>query len=72
MHSLQPLLIHMSVDLCRRYIGMPEHFLDDSQIGAIAEQVRGEAVSQKVRINTLLESGSLRVLLNDLPDPRSG
>ena len=72
MHSLQPLLIHVSVDLCCRYIGVPEHLLNDSQIRAIAEQVRREAVPQKVRINALLESGPLRVLLNDLPDPRCG
>jgi hypothetical protein len=71
-HSLQPLLIHMSVDLCRRYVGVPQHLLDDSQVCAIAEQVRREAVSQKVRINALLQPGSLRVLLNNLPDPRRG
>ena len=72
MHSLQPLLIDMSVNLCRRYIRMTQHFLDDSKIGAVAQKMRGEAVAQKMRVNILLQSGPLRVLLNDLPNPRCG
>jgi hypothetical protein len=72
MHSLQPLLIDMRVDLCRGYVGVAQHFLDDSQIRAIAEQMCCEAVPQKVRINVLFQSGPLRVLLDDLPDSRRG
>ena len=37
-HRLQSLLIHMRVDLRRRDIRVPEHFLDDPQIGAVAEK----------------------------------
>ena len=70
MHSLQPLLIDMGVDLCRRYVRVTQHLLDDSQIRAVAEQMRCEAVAQKVRINVLFQSGALRVLFNDLPNPR--
>jgi len=44
MHSLQPLLIDMGVDLRRRYVRVAQHLLDDSQIRAVAEQVRCEAV----------------------------
>ena len=72
MYSLQPLLIDMGVDLRRRYVGVAQHLLDDSQIRAVAEQMRCEAVSQKVRINVLFQADPLRVLLNDLPDPRCG
>ena len=72
MHSLQPLLIDMGVNLCRRYVGVAQHLLDDSQIRAVAKQMRCEAVPQKVRIDVLFQSGPLRVLLNDLPDPRCG
>ena len=72
MHSLEPLLIDMRVDLCRRYVGVAQHFLDDSKIRAVAEQMRCEAVPQKVRINVLFQSSPLRVLLNDLPNPRCG
>ena len=72
MHSLQPLLIDMGVDLRRRYVGVAQHLLDDSQICAVAEQVRCEAVPQKVRINVLLQSSPPRVLFNDLPYARCG
>jgi len=72
MHSLQPLLIDMGVDLCRRYVRVTQHLLDDSQIRAIAEQMRCEAVPQKMRIDVLFQSGALRVLFNDLPDSRCG
>ena len=70
MHSLEPLLIDMGIDLGRRYVRVAQHLLDDSKIRAVAEQMRREAVPQKVRINVLFQSGALRVLFNDLPDPR--
>jgi len=68
MHSFQSLLIDMRIDLRRRNIGVPEHFLDDAKIGAVAQQVRRKAVSQKVRVNVLFQSGPSRVFLHDLPD----
>ena len=68
MHSFQSLLIDMRIDLRRRNIGMAEHFLDDAQIGAVPQEMRREAVSQKVRINVLFESGAARMFLHDLPD----
>ena len=49
---------------------MAEHFLDDAQIGAVSQEMRREAVSQKVRINVLFESGAARMFLYDLPDTR--
>ena len=68
MHSFQSLLIDVRIDLRRRNIGVAEHFLDDAQIGAIPQEMRREAVSQKVRINVLFESGLSRMFLHDLPD----
>ena len=35
-HRLQSLLIDVGVNLRGRDIGMPKHFLDDAQIGAVA------------------------------------
>ena len=72
MHSLEPLLIDMRVDLCRRYVRVAQHLLDDSKIRAVAEQMRCEAVAQKVGINVFFQSGALRVLFNDLPNPCCG
>ena len=72
MHSLEPLLIDMGVDLGRRYVRVAQHLLDDSKIRAVAKQMRCEAMPQKVGINVLFQSGALRVLFNDLPNPRCG
>ena len=68
MHSLEPLLVDMGINLGGRYIRVAQHLLDDSKIRAVAEKMRGEAVPQKMRINVLFQSGVLRVLLNDLPN----
>ena len=46
MHSLEPLLVDMGINLCGRYIRVAEHLLDDAQVSPIAEQMRGEAVAQ--------------------------
>ena len=35
--GFQSLLIHMGVDLRRRNVSMTEHFLDDAQVGAVAQ-----------------------------------
>ena len=72
MHSLEPLLVDMGINLGRRYVRVSQHLLDDSKIGAVAEEMRGEAVPQKMRINVLFQSGVLRVLLNDLPNACCG
>src|SRR5436305_7169910 len=72
MHSLQPLLIDMGIDLCGRYVRVAQHLLDNSKIRAVAEQMRCKAVPQKMRVNVLFQSGALRVLFNDLPNPRWG
>ena len=72
MHSFQSLLIDVRIDLRRRDIGVAEHFLDNAQICTVPEEMRREAVSQKVRINVLFESSAARMFLHDLPDTRCG
>ena len=44
MHSLEPLLIDVGVDLGRRYVRVAEHLLNNSKISAVAEQMRCETV----------------------------
>ena len=70
MHGFQSLLIDVCINLRRRNVGVTKHFLDDAQIRAIPQQMRREAMSQKVRVNVLFESGALRMLFYDLPDAR--
>src|SRR3546814_19023208 len=45
--------------------GMTEHHLDDADIDAILEQVRGEAVAQGVRSDTLVDIRGLGCLYDD-------
>ena len=44
MDGFQPLLVDVRVNLGRRNIGVAEHFLDDPQVGAVAEQMRRKTV----------------------------
>ena len=53
MHQEQPLLRHMSVDLRGLQAGVPEQFLDHSQIGTIVQQMSGEAVTERVGVQGL-------------------
>ena len=70
MHSFEPLLVNMCVNLRRRNVGVPEHFLYDSQIGAVPQQMCRKTVPEQVRVNILFQSGPLGVLFYNLPDPR--
>ena len=42
----QPLLVDVGVDLGGRDVGVAEHRLDRAEVGAVLEQVGGEAVPQ--------------------------
>src|ERR1700722_16359251 len=44
-HGAQALLAHVGVDLRGGQAGVPEKFLDDTQIGPTIEQVGGEGVT---------------------------
>ena len=55
MHSFQALLIDMCINLRRRNVGVAEHLLNDAQIGAVAQQMRREAVPEQVWINILFQ-----------------
>jgi hypothetical protein len=69
MHRFQPLLIDMRINLRCRDIGVTEHFLNDAEVGAVAQQVRRETVPQKVRVNIHLQSRAARHCFDNLPDP---
>ena len=69
-HGFQSLLIDVRIDLRCRNVGVAEHFLDDAQIGAVAQQVRRETVPEQMRVNVLFQAGVPRFLFHDLPDTR--
>ena len=68
MHVFQVPLIDVRVNLRRCDVRVAEHFLDDAQVRAVAQQMRGEAVAEQMRIHIEIEPGVLRDLLHDLPD----
>ena len=70
MHCFQALLIDVGINLGRRNVGVAEHFLNDAQVGAVAQQMRREAVPEQMRINILFQPSVPGFFLNDLPDPR--
>ncbi len=70
MDGFKSLLIDVRVDLRRRNIRVPEHFLDDAQVGAISEQMRRETVPEKMGINVFLQAGVAGMFFHDLPDTR--
>ena len=59
----KPLLADVSVDLSRRQAGVTQEFLDDPQVRTPVEQVRGEGVTQGVRVRR-----SRRPAVDDPPD----
>ena len=68
MHGFEALLIDVGVNLRRGNIRVTEHFLDDPQIGSVAQQVRGERMSKQMRINIKVDSSALRAAFHNLPD----
>ena len=68
MQILHSLARDMRIDLCRRDITVPEQELDDTQIGAVIEQMRRERVPDRMRRKLLLDAGFLRVALDYVPE----
>ena len=68
MHRFQALLVYVGINLRCRNVGVTEHFLNDPEISAVTEQMRGETVPEKMRVNVFLQAGVPRFFLHDLPD----
>ena len=64
MHLPQFLPGYMGIDFCRADAGMTEQFLDDPQVGAIFQQMRGKAVAQHVRTHRARNTSSFHALLD--------
>ena len=62
------------IDLSRCNRRVPEHLLDDAEVGAAGQQVGREAMAERVRADLSMESGGLNVRLDQPPepDPRKG
>lgn len=62
----------MQIDGCFFQITMPQQNLDRSEIGAGFQQMRGEAVSQRVRMDILAQAGARRCSPAGQPDDLGG
>src|SRR5215471_9918611 len=49
-----------------------EKFLDGSEVGAIGEEMRGESVAQRMRVEIPIDVGQARVFFDDAADGTLG
>jgi len=63
-HAQARFLHHVSIDLCRRHIFMPEQFLDGAQVVVRFQQVGCETVTQCMAARPGFDTGSLNRLLH--------
>ena len=68
MDGAEAVLVDVGVDLGGGDVGMAEHFLDDSEVGAVVEEVGGEAVAELVGMDFLGEASSGGAFVDDLFD----
>ena len=72
MDTLQPFLVDMGIDLRRGDIGMAEHHLYRTEVGAVAEQVGGKGVADYMRRYFLGYTGYPCGIAENLPETQSG
>ena len=63
-HFFEPRAVDVGVDLRRRDIGVAEHGLHRTQIGAAFEQMRRKGVAQGVRRYSFFDAGRQSVATN--------
>ncbi len=68
MDGAEAVLVDVGVDLGGGDVGMAEHFLDDSEVGAVVEEVGGEAVAELVGMDFLGEASGGGAFADDLFD----
>src|SRR6266496_6077844 len=66
--GLQTGLVNVGVDLSGRDVGVSEHGLHGPQIGAVLQEMSGEAVAQDVRGKRRADAGFEAVRLDDAPE----
>ena len=64
----EAVLVDVGVDLGGGDVGMAEHILDDSEVGAVVEEVGGEAVAELVGMDFLGEASGGGAFADDLFD----
>ena len=68
MDGAEAVLVDVGVDLGGGDVGVAEHFLDDAEVGAVVEEVGGEAMAELVGMDFLGEASSGGAFVDDLFD----
>jgi hypothetical protein len=63
---------HVRVDLGGRHVGVAEHLLHAAQVGAALQQVRGEAVPERVQADLAGHAGGAQVTAQDVGEALPG
>ena len=64
----ESIMVHMRIDLCGRYVHMPQHLLNRPQIRTAAQQVRGKTMTQRMGRKASGHTRPNRILSNQTPD----
>ncbi len=68
MHLTQASRCDVRVDLRGGDVGVPEHRLHGTEIGAAVEEMGGERMPEAVRRDAAVERRAPEILLQELPD----
>ena len=68
MDGAEAVLVDVGIDLGGGDVGVAEHFLDDAEVGAVVEEMGGEAVAELVGMDFLGEASSGGAFVDDLFD----
>src|SRR5205823_5032644 len=63
---LDPVAGEVRIELGSRDVGVAQHLLDRAQVAAAGQEMRGEAVAQRVGAHLLVQANLLGVTLDDL------
>ena len=68
MDGAEAILVDVGVELGGGDVGVAEHFLDDAEVGAVVEEVGGEAMAELVGMDFLGEASGGGAFVDDLFD----
>jgi hypothetical protein len=72
MHRLEPLRIHVGINLGGGDIGVAQQLLDDPQVRAVAQQMCGKGMPQQMRVDVHIHPRVQGDPFQDLPDADGG
>ena len=65
---LHPRSVHMGISVGCPNVLMPQHFLDEPEVGSILQEMSRKTMSQSVRRDRLGDAGALRIGFDPRPN----